>query len=53
MVATVKSRFWMVVFTPSGSLIAEMWIERPISRPSRLNSKRSGMASAGHVTSTS
>ena len=43
----------MVGRTPSGILTAEMWIERPISRPSRLNSKYSGMASAGQITSTS
>ena len=39
MVATVKSRLMIVVRTPSGSLIAEICTERPISSPSRLNSK--------------
>src|SRR5262245_37422068 len=52
-VATVKSRPWITVFTPSGSVIAEMCSERPISSPSRLNSKYSGMASARQVTSIS
>ncbi len=53
MLATVKSRLMMVGVTPSGSLVAEMWIERPISSPSRLNSKKSGILSAGAITSTS
>src|SRR6185295_7371704 len=44
-VAIVKSRFLMTGDTPSGSFNAETWIERPISRPSRLTSKNCGILS--------
>ena len=51
MVATVKSRLRMVGFTPSGILVAEMWTERPISRPSRLNLEeiRDRIGRRGHL----
>ena len=46
-VATVKSRSLMTGVTPSGSLIAEILIASPISRPSTSASRYSGMAVAG------
>ncbi len=43
MVAMVKSRSLMVSSASLGSVTAEMWIERPISRPVRSTSKKGGI----------
>ena len=53
MVAMVKSRSEMTGLTPAGSLTAEMWIESPMSVPSRSTVMNSGIALAGQWNSTS
>ena len=53
MVATVKSRSVIAGVTPSGSVIAEIWIESPMSVPVRSTSIDSGIDSAGQFSSTS
>ena len=53
MVATVKSRSAITGRTPSGSFTAEMWIELPMSVPSRSTVTNSGIAFARQWNSIS